>query len=121
MIEWYVHLEYLDIGVETIERFEQFLGVVPYSWCEDLSPISRSPDDVVFGFVYCMTAFSEAHGRSVSKGESSGRPCITRQSLVLWMGLKQRKVFFPLLFYFAIGGDYCADSFEDRVFLFWIK
>src|SRR3990167_8154566 len=89
MIEWYVHLEYLDIGVETIERFEQFLGVVPYSWCEDLSPISRSPDDVVFGFVYCMTAFSEAHGRSVSKGESSGRPCITRQSLVLWMGLIQ--------------------------------
>ena len=66
MVDLHVDLEHLDIGIEVRQVLDELLGVFLDSAYEDLSPISRGPDDVVFGLVYRMTALPESHPFSVS-------------------------------------------------------
>ena len=83
MIKWYIDLNHLDIGVEIIQMFNELFGVLFYTAHENLSPISRGPDDVIFRFVDCMIAFSESHETSLA--QLSNRldcPYLTMQSMV---------------------------------------
>lgn len=74
MIRLHIELYYLDIGVEVVEMFEKLKGVLLYARCEYASAISRGPDDMILGFVYCMTTFPESHYSSVPNYQSSGLP-----------------------------------------------
>ena len=61
MIGLYIDLDYLDIFVEALEMTKKLLSICFHSLHKDLSAISRSPDDVVFGLIYRMRALSEPH------------------------------------------------------------
>lgn len=61
MVRLNIQLDYLDIGIEVFWVLEYLKSVLLNSGYEDFSPISRGPDDVVFGFVDSMTTFSESH------------------------------------------------------------
>ena len=61
MIRLHINLDYLDIAIEIREMSEKLLGIFLYPFDKDISAISRSPDDVVFGFIHGMRALSKPH------------------------------------------------------------
>jgi hypothetical protein len=56
-----VYLEYLDIVMEPFEMVKNFLSIVFKPGNEDIATISRGPDDMIFGFVDSMGAFSKVN------------------------------------------------------------
>ena len=61
MVELNVDLDYLDSFFHSFEVLQNLFSILPHTFYKQLFAISRSPDDVVFGFIYGMSALTESH------------------------------------------------------------
>ena len=61
MVELNVDLDYLDIFSQSFEVLQNLFCVLLYTFYKQLFAISRGPDDVVFSFIYAMSALTKSH------------------------------------------------------------
>lgn len=61
MVKLNVELDYLDIVCKPFEVLQNSFSILLYTFYKQLFTISRGPDDVVFGFIYAMSALTKSH------------------------------------------------------------
>jgi len=60
MIQLNIYTDYLDIFSKAIEVLQNMFGILFNTFYKQLFTISRDPDDVVFSFIYAMSALTKS-------------------------------------------------------------
>ncbi len=72
MVHLNIELNNLDIEIKLWDVREELLRIFPHALDKHLPPISRDPDEMIFGFIYRVGTPSEFHALILSDPLSSG-------------------------------------------------
>lgn len=61
VIKLNIDLDHLDIFSQAFEVLQNLFSILLYTFYKQLFAISRGPDDVVFGLIYAVNAFTKSH------------------------------------------------------------